>query len=237
MHTNYTTRRVFRLRLAPCSNIVAPNWAQAFRVPLSRQCAVNPRDKANSVAPAVRPKIAVFVAILSASETASCGCAPPFGSVRDLGAFCADIPRRSSCAENPPLSVRQQAHSAPRAPALDCQHALAERRKRCPRRPTSELCFRVRLAGGWPAGRTAFASFRSNFVSPIVVAATTESRDLRLSNLPITRAVICRTRSALRARVRILFGQRYSQPLTEFVRNPRSQRDQHLIDHCASCPA
>ena len=54
--------------------------------------------------------------------------------------FSAGIPPRFLRAEIRPLSARQQAHGAPRASELDGQSAQAERGKRCPRRPTPELC-------------------------------------------------------------------------------------------------
>jgi hypothetical protein len=129
-----------------------------------------------------------------------------------------------------------------RTPRLAHQRSTAgkllQRRKRCPRRPTSELCFRVRLAGGWPAGRTAFASFRSNSVIPSEVAVATESRDLRLSNLPITRAVICQTRSALHAeRTNSNRTMLFTARAQDMRRNLHSARAKNPKCHCVSLPA
>src|SRR5271166_823119 len=86
-----------------------------------------------------------------------CECALPIRSVRALCAFLCGYSAAVLSRGNRPLSARQQAHSALRASALDCRKALVERRKRCKRRLTPELCLSVRLAGGWPAGRTEFA--------------------------------------------------------------------------------
>ncbi len=112
LHTNFTPTRSFLLRPPAAAIIVAPNWAQAFRVPLSRLCAMTPRDNAITAAPAVRPDAAIGNALLLALEMAHVEARRRPGQFDHCVRLVRTI-RGDHVARQPPLSVL--ATSAPRA--------------------------------------------------------------------------------------------------------------------------
>ncbi len=109
----------------------------------------------------MRPEAAIGSALLLALEMAHVEARRRSGQFDHCVRFVRTV-RPDHVARQPPLSVRQQAHLALCAPAFGCRSGLHERRKRSPRQLTPELCLRVRLVGGWPAGRTAVLGQRKS---------------------------------------------------------------------------
>ena len=145
----------FTLARSTWLQYVDPQLGTDYCLPLSRQCAVNPRDKAKRVAAALQPggeppmSIRLHWKGLPGSRAAD----KASSSVTCVlcGAYSGDTRR----AETSP--TRTGNRRAPRLAWCSAhREALIERRKRGPRLKALELCFKLRSADGWSAGRTEF---------------------------------------------------------------------------------
>jgi hypothetical protein len=143
-----------RLSVARRFNIVATNQAHAFRIPLSRQCAMTLRDKADQAAPATWPAAAIFGVHPSALQIARVGTRRRSGQFEFRMRLVRTI-RRDPRARSSPVRTATDARCASRTGARlpGCSSRAAKAM------PASSDAGAVPLSatrGGWTAGRTAF---------------------------------------------------------------------------------